>query len=62
MVMAPSSSADTANSASETPSTEAGMRTPEINNSASASSALTATESAPPAKMAARRPRPRPHR
>src|ERR1039457_7585830 len=62
MVMAPSIMADTRNSTRETPSTEAGMRTPEINNSASASKALMATESAPPAKMAARRARERPHK
>ena len=53
--MAPSTSAETANSASETPSTDAGIRTPEIISSASARIALTATERAPPAKMAARR-------
>ena len=50
--MAPSSRADTTNRASETPSTEAGMGTPEISNSASASTALANRESAPPAKIA----------
>src|ERR1019366_8214919 len=53
MVMAPSISAETRNSASETSSTAAGMRTPEISSSASARSALTATESAPPARAPA---------
>ena len=61
-VIAPSRTAEAANNASETPRIGPAIRTPERSNSASASDALTRTESAPPAKMDSRRQLPPPHR
>ena len=59
-VIAPSSTAETRNTTSESPSAAAGIGTFENSNSAKASRALTRTESIPPAKIAARRQRPAP--